>query len=86
MRRTTCQVRFGGAARLVPTPDPRSAGNALNLACGALIIILTLMLTALLTRENARRKRGDRDYRLEGLSPEQEELLAHQHPRFRLRV
>jgi len=40
----------------------------------------------LLTRENARRKRGDRDYRLEGLSPEQEELLAHQHPRFRLRV
>ncbi|PWN97948.1 MFS general substrate transporter [Tilletiopsis washingtonensis] len=86
-------IALGNCGGLIATWSylPRHApnyvpGNALNLACGALIIILTLMLTALLTRENARRKRGDRDYRLESLSPEQEELLAHQHPRFRLRV
>ena len=66
-------------------PDQRP-GNGLNTANGATIALIGMLLAFLLTRENKKRAQGKRDYRLDGLAPEEEETLAHRHPRYRLRI
>lgn len=66
-------------------PDQKP-GNGLNTANGVCIVLIGLLLAFLLTRENRKRAQGKRDYRLDGLSPEGEETLAHRHPRYRLRI
>lgn len=60
-------------------------GNALNLACGLIVTVLSVVLVLYQRNENKKRDRGKYDYRLEGRSTEQIEELGLNHPGFRFR-
>lgn len=67
-------------------PDYRK-GNTANLAASSTICVLVTLTAFYIRWENAKRDRGERDYRLNGdLSPEQETQLGYRHPRFRYQI
>ncbi|KAF8892195.1 major facilitator superfamily domain-containing protein [Infundibulicybe gibba] len=61
-------------------------GNTLNLVSSVVILLLTLVYVVYIRLENARRERGERDYRLEGKTVEEEQELGYLHPRFRYQI
>ncbi|PWY98225.1 MFS general substrate transporter [Testicularia cyperi] len=60
-------------------------GNALNVAGGSAIAIISVLLVLWQRWENRQRDAGRRSHRLEGLSTAEIELLGSSHPDFRLR-
>ncbi|KAF8892196.1 MFS general substrate transporter [Infundibulicybe gibba] len=66
-------------------PDFRK-GNTLNLVSSVVILLLTLIYAIYIRVENARRERGGRDYRLEGITVEEERELGYLHPKFRYQI
>ncbi|KAF5389828.1 hypothetical protein D9757_003580 [Collybiopsis confluens] len=60
-------------------------GNSINLATECVVCTLTLILIFYIRWENAKRDRGERDYRLEGKSSNEVEQLGYLHPEFRYR-
>ncbi|KAF9497084.1 MFS general substrate transporter [Pleurotus eryngii] len=61
-------------------------GNSLNLATSLFVCLLALIGIIYIRRENAKRARGERNYRLEGKTQEQLENLGYLHPRFRYQI
>ncbi|KAF9269208.1 MFS general substrate transporter [Marasmius fiardii PR-910] len=61
-------------------------GNSLNLATSILSGMLVLLLFAYIRWENAKRERGERNYRLEGKDGKEIEELGYLHPGFRYQV
>lgn len=61
-------------------------GNSLNLATSIFVCLLALIGILYIRWENAKRARGERDYRLEGKTQEQLENLGYLHPRFRYQI
>ncbi|KAF9484537.1 MFS general substrate transporter [Pholiota conissans] len=61
-------------------------GNSLNLATGTLVVLLAVFGAFYLRWENAKRERGERDYRLEGKTEEEIRDLGYLHPKFRYQV
>ncbi|EJD00698.1 MFS general substrate transporter [Fomitiporia mediterranea MF3/22] len=61
-------------------------GNSLNLSTSSLCVVLVALLAMYIRFENAKRARGERDYRLEGKSTEEIEQLGYLHPRFRYQM
>lgn len=61
-------------------------GNSLNLATSIFVCLLALIGILCIRWENAKRARGERDYRLEGKTQEQLENLGYLHPRFRYQI
>lgn len=71
----------------LPTDAPDfHKGNSLNLATGCASAVLTLIGAAYIYRENAKRERGERDYRLEGKTEEEIKELGSLHPRYRYQL
>ena len=71
----------------VPTDAPNYyRGNSTNLATSSTICILSLVLAFYLHRENRKRARGERDYRLENKTPEELEQLGCRHPLFKYQL
>ncbi|KIS68380.1 uncharacterized protein UMAG_03474 [Mycosarcoma maydis] len=60
-------------------------GNALNLAGGIIMAITCLALVTWQRWENSQRDAGKRDWKLDGLTEDQIDLLGSDHPHFRLR-
>ncbi|KZT19730.1 MFS general substrate transporter [Neolentinus lepideus HHB14362 ss-1] len=58
-------------------------GNSLNLATGSAVCVLALVGVLYIKWENRKRERGERDYRLEGLTAGEIEQLGYLHPRYR---
>ncbi|KAF9466151.1 MFS general substrate transporter [Collybia nuda] len=61
-------------------------GNSLNLATSSTACMLTFLCFLFLRWENRKRDRGERDYRLEGISSEEVEQLGYLHPNFRFQT
>ncbi|KAJ7255458.1 MFS general substrate transporter [Mycena haematopus] len=61
-------------------------GNSLNLGTTTAICILTLIAIIYIRSENAKRNRGERDYRLEGKTAKELKELGYLHPRFRYQL
>ncbi|KAK0466946.1 MFS general substrate transporter [Desarmillaria tabescens] len=61
-------------------------GNTLNLATSSTACVLVVIGALYIRWENAKRERGERDYRLEGKSAEEIEQLGYLDPRFRYQV
>ncbi|KAI5120749.1 hypothetical protein M0805_007823 [Coniferiporia weirii] len=61
-------------------------GTSLNLAAGALTCVLIVVGALYIRWENAKRERGDRDYRLYGKSDAEIEQLGYLHPKFRYQM
>ncbi|KAK0501584.1 MFS general substrate transporter [Armillaria luteobubalina] len=61
-------------------------GNTLNLATNSATVVLVVIGALYIRWENAKRERGERDYRLEGKSLEEIEQLGYLHPKFRYQV
>ncbi|KAF7308338.1 MFS general substrate transporter [Mycena chlorophos] len=61
-------------------------GNTLNLSFGSAGVVLNFLAMAYILQENAKRERGERDYRLEGKSTKELEELGYLHPRFRYQL
>ncbi|KDQ51940.1 hypothetical protein JAAARDRAFT_198604 [Jaapia argillacea MUCL 33604] len=61
-------------------------GNSLNLATSSAVCVLTVVAMLYIRHENAKRDRGDRDYRLERKTPEEIEQLGYLHPKFRYQL
>jgi hypothetical protein len=57
--------------------------NGLNLAVGATMFCLAGGLLIWMKRDNAKRERGDYDYRMEGMTVEESAVLGNDHPGFR---
>ncbi|TFK29612.1 MFS general substrate transporter [Coprinopsis marcescibilis] len=71
----------------VPADAPNYyRGNSANLATSSTICILSLGLAFYLHRENQKRARGERDYRLENKTPEELEQLGCRHPQFKYQI
>ncbi|TFK24302.1 MFS general substrate transporter [Coprinopsis marcescibilis] len=66
-------------------PDYRR-GNSANLGTTSTIVVLLAIKTWSIYRENAKRARGERDYRVEGKTQEQIAQLGYKHPEFRYQV
>ncbi|EAU92394.2 hypothetical protein CC1G_00613 [Coprinopsis cinerea okayama7 len=66
-------------------PDYRR-GNSACLGCVTTIVFLLIIKTIYIYRENAKRDRGERDYRLEGKTEEEIKQLGYKHPEFRYQV
>ncbi|KAK1227698.1 hypothetical protein PQX77_009286 [Marasmius sp. AFHP31] len=66
-------------------PDFRK-GNSLNLATSVLTCLIVIFIFTRIRRENAKRERGERNYRLEGKDTKELEELGHLHPNFRYQV
>jgi hypothetical protein len=60
-------------------------GNALNLAGAIVMIIIAVCLVSWQRWENKQREAGKRDWKLEGLSEDEIQMLGSDHPHFRLR-
>jgi len=58
-------------------------GNAINVATTTIVFFIGAFLTWYVRWENRRREAGKLDYRLEGLTEREAELLGHKHPAFR---
>jgi MFS family permease len=68
----------------LPTDAPNfHKGNSLNLAASILVLVLMIVVWVYSRWENAKRERGERDYRLVGKTQEEIEELGSRHPRFR---
>ncbi|THU98273.1 MFS general substrate transporter [Dendrothele bispora CBS 962.96] len=68
----------------LPTDAPNYRdGNSLNLGTSSLGCLLVIIGWIYIRWENAKRERGERDYRLEGKSPKEIEELGYLHPGFR---
>ncbi|KAF8892192.1 MFS general substrate transporter [Infundibulicybe gibba] len=61
-------------------------GNKLNLATSSMVFVLAAVGALYVRWENGKRDRGERDYRLEGKSPEEIEQLGYLHPNFRYQI
>ncbi|TFK39755.1 MFS general substrate transporter [Crucibulum laeve] len=61
-------------------------GNSLNLATSLAVCAILALIAVYLRWENAKRDRGERDYRLEGKSVEEIEQLGYLHPNFRYQI
>ncbi|KAK0202526.1 MFS general substrate transporter [Desarmillaria ectypa] len=61
-------------------------GNTLNLATSSTTSVLVVIAALYIRWENARRERGERDYRLEGKNTKEIEQLGYLHPKFRYQV
>jgi len=71
----------------LPTDAPDyHDGNSLNLGTSALGCVLVIIGWIYIRIENAKRARGERDYRLEGKSQREIEELGYLHPEFRYQV
>ncbi|KAL0574312.1 hypothetical protein V5O48_007650 [Marasmius crinis-equi] len=71
----------------LPTDAPDfHKGNSLNLATSILACIIILVVVAHIRRENAKRARGERNYRLEGKDAKELEELGDLHPAFRYHI
>ncbi|KAK1232371.1 hypothetical protein PQX77_004493 [Marasmius sp. AFHP31] len=71
----------------LPTDAPDyHNGNSLNLATSSLACVLVIIGVLYIRLENAKRARGERNYRLEGKTQEQIEALGYLDPRFRYQV
>ncbi|KAF7308966.1 putative transporter C11D3.18C [Mycena kentingensis (nom. inval.)] len=58
-------------------------GNSLNLSTASSILALSILASLYIRWENAKRDRGERDSRVEGLDEEQQRQLGYRHPNFR---
>ncbi|KDQ26556.1 hypothetical protein PLEOSDRAFT_1105460 [Pleurotus ostreatus PC15] len=58
-------------------------GNTLNLVTSSTIIVVIIIGMVYIIWENAKRERGERNYRLENKSEEEIEQLGYLHPQFR---
>ncbi|KAF7308910.1 MFS general substrate transporter [Mycena kentingensis (nom. inval.)] len=68
----------------LPTDAPNyHNGNSLNLATACLALAVTVVAVVYMRGENAKRERGERDYRLEGKDRSGLEELGYLHPDFR---
>ncbi|KAF9269207.1 MFS general substrate transporter [Marasmius fiardii PR-910] len=71
----------------LPTDAPDyHKGNSLNLATSSFTCVLVIIAVLYIRLENAKRTRGERNYRLEGKSPREIEELGYLHPEFRYQV
>ncbi|KAF9006193.1 MFS general substrate transporter [Cyathus striatus] len=61
-------------------------GNSLNLATSSTVIVLIILGFLYLRRENAKRERGERDYRLENKTLAELEEMGYLHPQFRYQL
>ncbi|KAJ7504247.1 MFS general substrate transporter [Mycena galericulata] len=61
-------------------------GNSLNLGTTSAICVLTIIGAIYIQWENAKRRRGGRDYRLEGKTAKELEELGNRHPDFRYQL
>jgi len=61
-------------------------GNSLNLGTTSTICLLTVIAALYIRWENAKRNRGERDYRLEGKTDKELEELGYLHPNFRYQL
>ncbi|KAJ7281366.1 MFS general substrate transporter [Mycena rebaudengoi] len=61
-------------------------GNSLNLGTTSAICVLTVAAAVYIRWENAKRSRGERDYRLNDKTAQQVEELGYLHPRFRYQL
>ncbi|KAJ8482686.1 hypothetical protein ONZ45_g14862 [Pleurotus djamor] len=61
-------------------------GNSLNLATSTTVAALTLLGAMYIRRENRKRDRGERDYRITGKSKKEMETLGYLHPNFRYQM
>ncbi|KAJ6519085.1 MFS general substrate transporter [Mycena sanguinolenta] len=61
-------------------------GNSLNLGTATAICLVTIITVIYIRWENAKRDRGERDYRLEGRTAKELEELGYLHPRFRYQL
>ncbi|KAF7370479.1 MFS general substrate transporter [Mycena sanguinolenta] len=67
----------------LPTDAPNyHKGNSLNLGTTSAICLVTLIAAIYIRLENAKRNRGERDYRLEGKTEKELEELGYLHPHF----
>ncbi|KAJ6518943.1 MFS general substrate transporter [Mycena sanguinolenta] len=67
----------------LPTDAPNyHKGNSLNLGTTSAICLVTLIAAIYIRSENAKRNRGERDYRLEGKTAKEVEELGYLHPHF----
>ncbi|KAG2018768.1 high-affinity nicotinic acid transporter [Coprinopsis cinerea AmutBmut pab1-1] len=66
-------------------PDYRK-GNTANLVSICSISCIVVITAVYIKWENAKRDRGDRDARLDGVSPEKETQMGYRHPRFRYQI
>ncbi|KAJ7066448.1 MFS general substrate transporter [Mycena amicta] len=68
----------------LPTDAPNyHKGNSVNVGAASAIMVLTVIATLYIRTENAKRERGERDYRLVGKTAKEVEELGYLHPRFR---
>jgi hypothetical protein len=51
-----------------------------------IILVLTVVTMVYMKWENAKRARGERDHRLDGLTPAEKAQLGHLHPKFRYKL
>ncbi|ESK89335.1 mfs transporter [Moniliophthora roreri MCA 2997] len=71
----------------LPTDAPNyHNGNTLNLSTSSFTCVLVLLVVLYIRLENAKRNRGERNYRLEGKSRKEIEELGYLHPGFRYQV
>jgi len=61
-------------------------GSSLNLAASCTACVLVVFGWFYLRRENKKRERGERDYRLQGKTAEEIEQLGYLHPSFRYQI
>ncbi|KAJ7759145.1 MFS general substrate transporter [Mycena metata] len=67
----------------LPTDAPNyHKGNSLNLATTSAICVLTIIAAIYIRWENAKRTRGERDYRIQGKTVKELEELGYRHPHF----
>ncbi|KAF9006194.1 MFS general substrate transporter, partial [Cyathus striatus] len=90
---TAAITGFGALGALIgvwtylPTDAPDyHKGNSLNLATSSAVIVLIILGWLLLRRENDKRERGERDYRLENKTHTELEEMGHLHPQFRYQL
>ncbi|KAI5117896.1 hypothetical protein M0805_001553 [Coniferiporia weirii] len=71
----------------LPTDAPNyHHGNSLNVSTSSLCCVLIVIGALYIKWENAKRARGERDYRLVGKSTQEIEQLGYLHPRFRYQL
>ncbi|KAJ7580298.1 MFS general substrate transporter [Mycena floridula] len=71
----------------LPTDAPDyHKGNSLNLGTSSTVFVLTILGAIYIRWENAKRDRGERDYRLEGKDSQEIERLGYLHPNFRYQM
>lgn len=61
-------------------------GNSLNLGTTSAACLLIVAVAMYIRWENAKRDRGERDYRLEGKTVKELEELGYRHPQFRYQL